>query len=176
MSVRIVGGTLRDLSYIASNLRPDDYAEIDCQFDRWTPADLAIMSLQGPAYVAELDGNPEAAFGAAEQRSGLWAAWSWGTPRIKRCIPAITKFFWSVLGPEVAAQGAWRVEARPLADNALAERWLSRLGAERRCALPCYGRNGEDFVLFDWTRETWNNVHLSKAARTEASATGADRQ
>ncbi|MBN9270442.1 MAG: hypothetical protein J0J15_09370, partial [Mesorhizobium sp.] len=65
MPVRIVPATLRDLSYIAANLRPEDRDEIDCQCDGWTPALLALTALQGLAYVAELDGNPEAGFGAA---------------------------------------------------------------------------------------------------------------
>ncbi|WP_258119728.1 hypothetical protein [Mesorhizobium onobrychidis] len=62
--------------------------------------------------VAELDENPEVGFGAAEQRGGLWIAWSWGTCRMRRCVPGITEFFHAVLGPEVAARGAFRVEAR----------------------------------------------------------------
>lgn len=36
------------------------------------------------------------------------------------------------------------------------------LGATQRCLLPAYGRNGEDFFLYDWTRECWNHVSLSK--------------
>ncbi|UDL89493.1 hypothetical protein LGH82_31325 [Mesorhizobium sp. PAMC28654] len=108
---------------------------------------LGAHGTQGFAYVAELDGNPEAGFGAAEQRSGLWIAWSWGTRRMKRCVPGITEFFHGVLGPQVAAGGAWRVEARALAANELALRWLGRLGATQRCLLPGYGRNGEDFPL-----------------------------
>ncbi|TJW66271.1 MAG: hypothetical protein E5V92_36260, partial [Mesorhizobium sp.] len=75
--------------YIAANLRPEDRAEIDCQLDHWSPALLALTALQGFAYVAELDGNPEAGFGAAEQRNGLWIAWSWGTRRMRRCVPEI---------------------------------------------------------------------------------------
>jgi len=176
VTCRIIGANLRDLSYIASNLRPQDKAEIDCQLDEWTPAMLALSAMQGMAYIAELDGNPEAAFGAAQQRSGLWIAWSWGSRRMWRCIPRITKFFYEVLGPDVAAQGAWRVEARALAANDLALRWLRRLGATERCELPGYGKNGEAFLLFDWTRETWNHVPIqsSEAATGEAAAADAD--
>ncbi|MER8835250.1 hypothetical protein [Mesorhizobium sp. M0909] len=177
MTLRIIPATLRDLSYIAANLRPEDRAEIDCQLDNWSPALLALTSLQGFAYVAELDGNPEAGFGAAEQRSGLWIAWSWGTRRMRRCVPAITEFFHAVLGPEVAARGAWRVEARALAANGLALRWLARLGATQRCRLPGYGRNGEDFLLYDWTRSSHfgeNHVPFSKAAGAEAVAADTD--
>lgn len=174
MSVRIIGANLRDLSYIASNLRPQDKAEIDCQLDEWTPAMLALSAMQGMAYIAELDGNPEAAFGAAEQRSGLWCAWSWGSKRMWRCIPRITSFFYEVLGPDVAAQGAWRVEARALAANDMALRWLRRLGAHERCDLPGYGKNGEAFILFDWTRETWNHVPSQISQAAEAAAPSAD--
>lgn len=181
MTIRITPATLRDLSYIAANLRPEDRAEIDCQFDEWSPALLALTALQGFAYVAELDGNPEAGFGAAEQRGGLWIAWSWGTRRMRRCVPGITDFFHAVLGPQVAARGAWRVEARALAANELALRWLARLGATQRCLLPGYGRNGEDFLLYDWTRtshlgENWNHVPLPKAAGAEAAATDTDHR
>ena len=60
MTLRILPATFRDLSYIAANLRPEDRAEIDCQLDHWSPALLVLRRCQGFAYVAELDGNPEA--------------------------------------------------------------------------------------------------------------------
>lgn len=82
MPIRIVPATLRDLSHIAANLRPEDRAEIDCQLDHWSPALLALTALQGFADVAELDGNSEAGFGAAEQRGGLGSPG--GTRRITR--------------------------------------------------------------------------------------------
>lgn len=173
MKSRVIGGTLRDLTYILANLRQQDRIELDCQFNTWTPAEVALISMQGFAYVVELDGNPEAAFGACEVRSGLWTAWSWGSKRMHRCVPRMTRFFYDVLGPDVAAQGAWRVEARPLAGNHLAERWLQRLGANRRCDLPGYGKNGEDFALWDWTRESWNDV-LCKTPGSPAPAADAD--
>lgn len=172
MPARIIGGNLRDLSYIASNLRPDDFAEVDCQFESWTPALLALTALQGPAYVVELDGNPEAAFGAAEQRTGLWTVWSWGTKRMWRCVPRITSFVKEVMLPDAIAKGALRGEARALASNEMAQRWLMHLGATRRCELPYYGKNGETFVLWDWTLEQFD-VHrepVQKAGRAKAAA------
>lgn len=47
MASRIVAATLRGLSYIAANLRPEDRAEIDCQLDHWSPALLALTALHG---------------------------------------------------------------------------------------------------------------------------------
>lgn len=170
MKASVIAGTLRDLSYIASNLRDADRHEIDCQAVWWSPAMVALGALRGSAYVVALDGQPHAAFGACEEQPGrgLWHAWSWGGPLMHRCVPAITRHFYSVLGPDVSAAGAWRVEARALASNELALRWLRRLSATERCVLPRYGRNGEDFVLFDWTRESWANVFLQTPGASSA--------
>lgn len=154
MTARIIGGNLRDLSYIASNLRPEDLEEIDCQLDSWNPESIALGALQGPAYVVLLDGNPEAAFGATQVRTGLWLAWSWGTRRIKRCVPRMTVFVRDHLIPDAVDQGCIRCEARALASNEVAIRWLKTLGATERCLLPAYGKNGEDFILFDWLKST----------------------
>lgn len=172
MTARIVGGNVRDLSYIAANLRPQDRAEIDCQAPGWHPVHLALSALQGMAYIAEIDGNPEAAFGAGEKRQGLWIAWSWGTPRIRRAVPYISRFIREVMGPDIIEKGGRRVEAYAMAGNGLAERWLTDLGATKRCLLPDYGINGEEFILFDWTRGSWDNVFRYERSRAEASSEG----
>lgn len=157
MSVQIVAATLRDLSYVASNMRPEDRAECDAQFDEWIPEGLASVSLRDHAYIAEVNGNPEAAFGAGVfGHRGQWVAWSWMTPRGWRAVPQITEFVRSVMVPAVYAAGGQRVEARALEANASARRWLKRMGATERCSLPCYGKNGETFILYDWIRTDWN--------------------
>lgn len=112
------------------------------------------MHLRDRAYVVTLDGNPEAAFGAGRQLGDhLWTAWSWGSERITRCAPIITRFVTQQMVPDLIDQGAWRVEARALASHFQARDWLKRMGATERCELPAYGRNGEDFILYDWTRD-----------------------
>lgn len=171
MRCRIVGATLRDLSYIGANLRPDDYREIDCQLDEWNPTFLAAISMRGLAWVAELDGNPEAAFGAHEHRKGLWIVWSWGTRKIGRCIPTITHFATTQMMPFVLSQGALRGEARAIADNQLAHRWLERLGARRQGLLESYGKNGEDFILYEWVRSQFDgDEHVPSNASSPAPA------
>jgi hypothetical protein len=156
---------LRDLAYIAANMRPADRAEVECQLDRWDATAIAAMSLQGYAYTVELDGNPEAAFGAGQVRQGYWIAWSWGTRKLWRCLPAMIDYIEHDLQPRVYADGARRVEARALSSHSLAHRFLERIGGHRRCDLPAYGKNGEDFVLYDWTRESWGKHVLLQDAR-----------
>ena len=154
--VVIVPATLRDLSYVASHMCEEDRAEVGCQLDDTSALAIAEASFRDFAFCVELDGNPEAAIGCGCVRSGYWLAWSWGTRRIWRCLPAMVRFSQSWLQPAVYDMGAYRVEARVLASHVRAHRFLERIGGRWRCDLPSFGKGGEDFVLYDWTRETWN--------------------
>ena len=154
MTARIVPATLRDLSYIASRLRPEDHQEVSCQFEQWSPAGLAAVSLRDHAYTVEVNGNPEAAFGACSMtHKGLWVAWSWGSVRMWRAIPIITAFVRDIMIPDIIVQGCWRCEARAMAEHTGAHRWLKRMGAVERCELPGWGKGGETFKLFEWLRQ-----------------------
>lgn len=156
MTARIIAANFRDLSYIAANIRDEDRTEAEAQFGPIHYIDMATAHMRDRAYVVTVDGNPEAAFGAARLVGDhLWVAWSWGTNRIHRAVPIITRFVRDSMVPDLIEQGAWRVEARALASHTGARRWLSRMGATERCSLPQYGRNGEDFILYDWTRDAY---------------------
>lgn len=152
----VVPATLRDLSYVAAHMRASDRAEIECQLDQWSAAHIAAASLRDFAFVVELGGNPEAAFGCGQVRKGYWIAWSWGTDRLTRCLPVMLEYITGQLQPDVFDAGALRVEARALKAHTQARRFLTRIGGTLRCELPALGKNGEDFLLFDWTRETWH--------------------
>ena len=141
-------------------MRASDRAEVECQIDEWNAGHIAALSLRDFAYVVELAGNPEAAFGCGQVRRGYWIAWSWGTDRLIRCIPAMVAFITDHLQPAVYEAGALRVEARALKSHGQAVRFLERIGGTFRCELPGYGKNGETFLLFDWVRETY--VPVSK--------------
>lgn len=153
MTARIVPANFRDLSYIASRIRDEDRAEAEATLGPLHYMDLAAMHLRDSAFVVTLDGNPEAAFGATRViGEHLWTAWSWGSNRINRCAPLITRFVRDSMMPDLLAKGAQRVEARAMASHQMARNWLLRMGATERCELPCFGRRGEDFILYDWTR------------------------
>lgn len=47
-----------------------------------------------------------------------------------------------------------------MAKHVSAHRWLVRMGAKEQGVLECYGRNGEDFLLFNWTRKQIGGGHL----------------
>lgn len=175
MSCAIVPATLLDLSYIAANLCPADRAEIECQVDEWDAAGIAAYALRDFAFCALWDGNPEAGFGCGRAREGYWIAWSWGTVRAWRCLPDMIAFIRGYLQPLVYEAGARRVEARALASHVRACRFLERISGQRRCLLPSFGKNGEDFVLYDWTRESWDERQQqpsTKAAMVQMDGLG----
>lgn len=157
--VELSGATRRDLAYIGSRLRPEDHDEIAAQYPGYTAPGLAEAHLHGYAYIASVDGNPEAAFGATEVRRTLWVVWAWGSPAMWRCASRIADFGRKVVLPQVYADGATRAEARTLITNNPGNRMLAALGATRRCELPGYGVQGETFVLWDWTRDTVDEHH-----------------
>ena len=162
--VSIRGANLRDLSYVAGRLRAADREELDAQHPGWTPAAVAAAHLAGYGYVVCVDGNPEAAFGAIEQRAALWIIWAFGTEHMWRCAPLMRDFGVTELLPQLLDDGAQRAEARALPRNSGGNRLLEALGATRRCELPGYGVNGETFILWDWTRDTVDVLQNTRAA------------
>src|SRR5690606_3424455 len=97
----------------------------------------------GFSWTAWIGGDPVCAFGFAE--AGLpWirCAWAFGTSRICRAIPAVSRYGRDVVAPMLIEAGVRRVEIRSIAGHDLAHRWLFGLGATRECDLVEYGRDG----------------------------------
>jgi RimJ/RimL family protein N-acetyltransferase len=170
---KIKAATIRDLSYVAAHMRASDRAEIECQMNEWSAAQVALLSRRDFAYVCELDGNPESAFGCGQVRQGYWIAWSWGTRRSYRCLPSTIAFITQWLQPAVYDAGAHRVEARALASHVQARRFLERIGGKHRCDLPGYGKNGETFALYDWVRSEYVPVQHTADAGSDAGRSAA---
>lgn len=153
--VTIGPATLRDMTWIGGNLREADAREIFCQVPEGTLGSSMAASVflglpEAWTRVATLDGQPVAAFGFQPFTVPVWIAWAWGTRRMTRAIPAITRWCWSK-EPELLELGVRRVEARSIAGHEQAHRWLERLGCRREADLPDHGRNGELFHLYAWT-------------------------
>lgn len=125
--------------------------------DGLSTEDGAVLGAQiGEAWVARLDGQPVAAFGAAPMSlpGNVLSLWAWGTKRLVRAAPAITRFVRDECAPRWVAAGVTRVEARSIRGHVSAHRWLRGAGAK---AQPCpnWGKGGEGFVLFYWTKDSW---------------------
>ena len=151
--IAIIPGVPRDLTYIAANMSDADWHEVSCQLAPGvTRLEVAWVALQYGAWVATIDGQPVACFGFAQRSATTLEAFAWGTDRMSRAVPAITRFIRRDLAPGWFAQGVRRLEARSLDTHEAAHRWMTATGAVREAVLPDCGRDGEDFILFAWRR------------------------
>lgn len=151
--IAIVPGVPRDLTFIAANMRADDWREISCQLaEGCTRFEVAWIAHQFGAWVATIDDQPVACFGFSQRSATTLEAFAWGTDRMSRAVPAITRFIRNDLMPGWFAQGVRRLEARSLDTHTAAHRWMAATGAVREAVLPDCGRDGETFILFAWRR------------------------
>ena len=111
-------------------------------------------------WTAWLDDQPQAAFGisfVSPLQPHMRSAWAWGTPRFKRCAPALTRFCKREWPSRLIEDGVTRVEVRSLQGHDLAHRWLAALPARKEADLPYYGVNGETFELWAFLKEDWQD-------------------
>lgn len=175
MKITIHPATVRDLSFILAHLQPSDAAEVDCQLDGHDRVILAYGAMADPAFahIAKVDGQPVAGFGVTRQRSTLAHGWSWGTPKMRWAVPDMIRFSREYISPDMVEAGILRCEARALASNTMAHKILLAMGAVRRCHLPAYGGDGENFILYEWLASDFQrgtaHVHRRDLRQTETS-------
>lgn len=144
-----------DLHWVASRMRKLDQEEIYAT--RWSDQadDLVrdIMAGGDFGFVAGDDnGLPIAAFGAVPVWEGVWEVWMFATDEWKRIAMDVTKFGHRTFFPALNEAGYHRLQCRSLSTHHVAHRWLESMGAHKESELPNYGRNGETFYLFCWTK------------------------
>ncbi|MCP4184225.1 MAG: hypothetical protein GY761_13075 [Hyphomicrobiales bacterium] len=150
--IEIVAGSHRDISDVVSNLRAIDHQEIYCQMDEGCSDMLVVMALEHKSWVCRLNGQPVAVFSFSAINVSTVAVNLFGTDKITRAIPAITRFIFVRMIPDALSCGIRRFEARSLTTHAQAHRWLEACGAVKEGLLPEFGKNGEDFYIYGLTR------------------------
>lgn len=160
--VSIAPGTIRDVTYVAANLRDEDRREIlaTVDLDCASRAGWLSWAVSGPdwCWTAQIDGQPVVAFGIGEGspfQPQIRTAWAFGTERLRRVVPAITRFAKEEWPKRLIPIGVRRVEIRSIADHDVAHRWLEAIGARRECVMRSYGVHGEDFALWAFLDEDW---------------------
>lgn len=177
MAAEIQPLTFRDLSYVAANMSAADWMECEAQLPEGaTPIEVAAYvwtARSEHAYAALYRGQPVAAFGISQEplRPWAWKAWMFGTDTAPKAVPAITRFAKPLFRDFLLRAGARRLEAISHERHTLAHDWLLSLGAHARCELPGYGRNGETYILLEWTRKS--HVLFDEAAQAAGPAQAA---
>lgn len=147
--------TFQDMLHIARHLRERDREELFATRYGADPAQLAQDTLRtgGFRWAAYLDGEPVAALGAYPRWPNVWSAWAFGTDKWPHAAITLTRHVRRFMLPALYRSGAIRVDAMALASHTDARAWLEYLGAEPEKELAKWGKNGETFVSYVWTRE-----------------------
>lgn len=145
-----------DCLRVAENLRESDRAELFATIFGDDPKTLATRAVAsgGFRWGAYLDGEPVALIGAMPLWPRVWQAWAYGTDDWPKVALTLTRHVRNFMLPALLRSGAHRVQAASLGTHTSAHAWLKKLGARPECRLANYGKNGEDFVNFVWTRKT----------------------
>ena len=163
----------RDVRYVAERMRQWDRREIfACRWDDDAEAlaqDTVRALACGYGYCTSLD-QPVAVFGAAECWPGVWQVAAFATDEWPRVALGVTRFIRRTLIATLYERGAHRAECRSMEGHHWAHRWLLALGAQREAVHPGYGRAGETFVTFAWSRD---DVRIPLRRLTDATATAA---
>ena len=153
--IGIEPGNLRDITYVAANMRERDREEVlaTAALDCASPAGWLSWAVSGPdwCWTAQIDGQPVGAFGIGQGtplQPHIRTAWAFGTDRFKRVVPVISRFCRENWPEMLISVGVTRVEIRSLASHDIAARWLKSMGARQEALMTGYGVNSEDFVLW----------------------------
>lgn len=147
--------TLAAVSWIAANMRPQDRREIGAVRDLSSTGALATAAVMGSAVsmTAWLGDEPVTAFGVSEISDGVCAGWAFGTDRMVRTVPAVTRYCLSHVKPALIEAGYRRLEVRTAIDHDVSHKWLRRLGFRPEGVCWGYGRDGLAFVMYAATAE-----------------------
>lgn len=135
-------------------MRDADKAEIYCQLPDGTKSyEVAALMLHGgDAFVAYLDDQPVAFFGAHPLNVCTLMAWAMGTDRMHRVLHAVTRYVITEFVPLAIEQGYHTMECRTHVEHRQAHRWLESTGAVVNGTPFVYGKNEEKFLLYRWDR------------------------
>lgn len=164
MKPEIRPGVLRDICFVASNLRDEDKREVfaSARLQSGTEAG-AISFLSSPdwCWTAWLGDQPVAAFGVGlgnpVHQPHIRHGWLFGREGTRRCIPAITRFCVQEWPKRLISEGVTRVEVRSIDGHDIAQKWLLASRARYEGRMTGYGTDGEDFHLFAWLAEDWSD-------------------
>lgn len=139
------------LAFIVANLREWDRREIFAT--RWDDDEAAFVDdfLSRPAmgHIFGLE-RPIGVIGARPLWPGAWAAFMFATDEFAKVGKGLTKRAIRRIIPGVVRAGCHYATAASLEGHLEAHAWIRALGGRPRTILNHYGRNRENFVLFEW--------------------------
>ena len=144
-----------EILYVCNNLRDLSKEEMFATRPHDDPAELASELFHSAAimWVGYHKDRPAALIGAFPLYPGVWGLFGCGTDEWQKIWRPMTVFARKTMMRTIAGSGAHRAHAASPVGHTQTHKWLKFLGAEQEAVLRGYGKNGEDFCLFAWTKE-----------------------
>lgn len=148
-----------DVLYVARNMRQADrdeiYATRRAESANNLVNDVMWASKQPDAFsvMACLGERPVAILGGVPFWPGVYDVWAFGTDEFHLVAFSLTKHIRRVMIPRLVERGCHRAHCRSLASHTVAHEWLRSFGFRPGLTLKAWGKNREDFLLFEWHLE-----------------------
>jgi hypothetical protein len=142
----------------AFRMREKDYEELSCIFEGKSRKELAdILAVQyAPHPTIKLyaldDGTPTVVMGWTMARPGTAQIGMFATDDFGRIKAAVSKHIVRHFFDDINTYNIHRMECFSLGTHTEAHEWIEWLGLKKEAEIPGYGKNGEMFVSFAWTR------------------------
>jgi hypothetical protein len=155
MTVSLIEPDVSAMLSIASRMRDLDREEIMATRDDESVVLLAEQAAGTGAlrWAFAVDGRPVCAMGAVPLWRGSYSVWMFATDDFDRVSLAVTKHAVRVMMPAMLARGLSRASCATLDRHVTAHAWLASLGGQYETDMPGYGKNGETFFLYAWSRD-----------------------
>ena len=152
------------LLYIVQNMRAKDREEVfatgyrfDADSGMTEDEFMARMSYdagtkRGIAFLAYRDGEPIAVIGMSMMWPGVASVWMYSTDSWPLVALPLTRWAKKNMISLMESAAIHRAQCWSLSGHDVAHRWLKMLGASEECVVPGYGRDGETFHLFGWSK------------------------
>lgn len=155
--MNVEAATPADVRRVAEQMRSRDREEFMAVSPFKTHDELvdAIVARYGDhqdVIVAHWENGPVAVGGLIHHRPHVGTLMFFANDDMEKIGSDLTRFIKQRLFPGYTLAGTHRIECASLDGYEEVHRWLGVLGLEREATMKKYGRNGEDFVQFSWTR------------------------
>lgn len=155
--MQLVPINLPSLLYIVEHMREWDRREIFAT--RWSDdeaeyAESIFETCRGYGWIAQVESVPVAFVGGAPTYPNVWSVGMFATDDFPKIGLPFTRFVRNHFIRGLVESGAIRAECKSMEGHEAAHRWLEALGAEREAKHLEYGKNGETFFTYCWTKRS----------------------
>lgn len=142
---------------VAYRMRVVDYDELVATSfakNRKELADnMSVAISQHPQMFVCSGERPTAVVGWSMTRPGVGQVGMFATDDFRKIAAGVNRFITQELMQDINRYNLHRLECFSLGSHSEAHSWLEWLGLQKEAELESYGRNGEKFVSFAWTRK-----------------------